>query len=320
MSARIEIPPFPESWFCLLAASDVPAGEMKPIRFFGKDLICWRGEDGEAHVQDAYCAHLGANIGCGGFVKENTVVCPFHHWRYDGDGRNVEIPYRDSPQRAAKLTTLPVIEANGEIYAWYSETGEEPSWMPPVLPEASDDSFLRFESEVWDIRTHVQEIFENSVDVSHFQFVHGVSGFGAVELVSEGPMFRSIASVTMKTKRGEVDGAVESELWGLGLDYVRQRGLGPGLTKTIFSITPVEDELVRSRYTFFVERDEETGEASRYGKSFMAEFSRQILQDIPIWENKTYRKHPRLAMGEGAIVDFRRWAEQFYAETEPVAA
>jgi hypothetical protein len=122
----------------------------------------------------------------------------------------------------------------------------------------------------------VQEIFENTVDIAHFQFVHGVSGFGAVELVQDGPMFRSIASVTMKTPRGEVNGAVESELWGLGLDYVRQRGLGPG--KTIFAATPVEEELVRASYTFFVEKNEETGEPSNYGNGLMREFSRQITR------------------------------------------
>jgi phenylpropionate dioxygenase-like ring-hydroxylating dioxygenase large terminal subunit len=314
MSKRINLPPFPDSWYRVATSAEVDAGQILSLRYFGEELICWRGEDGEAHVQGAYCAHLGANIGCGGFVKGDSVVCPFHHWRYDGDGRNVEIPYRDKPQRAARLASYPTFEANGLIYAWYSAEKAEPEWKPPVLDEALDDGYMRFESEPWEIRTHVQEIFENTVDIAHFQFVHGVSGFGAVELVQEGPMFRSIASVTMKTPRGEVNGAVESELWGLGIDCVRQRGLGPG--KTIFTATPVEEELVRANYTFFVEKNEETGEPSNYGKGLMREFSRQITQDIPIWEAKIYREHPRLAMGEGAIVDFRRWVEQFY---EPAA-
>jgi len=310
MSKRINLPPFPDSWYRVATSAEVGAGQILSLRYFGEELICWRGEDGEPHVQGAYCAHLGANIGCGGFVKGDTVVCPFHHWRYGGDGRNVEIPYRDKPQRAARLASYPTFEANGLIYAWYSAEKAEPEWNPPVLDEALDDGYMRFDSEPWEIRSHVQEIFENTVDIAHFQFVHGVSGFGAVELVQEGPMFRSIASVTMKTPRGEVNGAVESELWGLGIDCVRQRGLGPG--KTIFTATPVEEELVRANYTFFVKRNEETGEPSNYGKGLMREFSRQITQDIPIWEAKIYREQPRLAMGEGAIVDFRRWVEQFY--------
>jgi phenylpropionate dioxygenase-like ring-hydroxylating dioxygenase large terminal subunit len=314
MTKRIDLPPYPDSWYRVATSSEVEPGEILSLRYFGEELICWRGEDGLAHVQGAYCAHLGANIGCGGFVKGDSVVCPFHHWRYDGEGRNVEIPYRDKPQRAARLTSYPTFEGNGLIYAWYSAQQNEPDWTPPILAEALDPGYLRFDSDPWEIKTHVQEIFENTVDIAHFQFVHGVSGFGAVELVQDGPMFRSIASVTMKTPRGEVNGAVESELWGLGLDYVRQRGLGPG--KTIFAATPVEEELVRASYTFFVEKNEETGEPSNYGNGLMREFSRQITQDIPIWEAKIYRDQPRLAMGEGAIVDYRRWVEQFY---EPAA-
>jgi hypothetical protein len=160
------------------------------------------------------------------------------------------------------------------------------------------------------IKTHVQEVFENTVDAAHFQYVHGIPGFGAVELVEEGPMFRSVASVTMQTPRGEVEGAVESELWGLGVDVVRQRGLGDAFA--IFTITPIEDGLVRAGYTFFIRGAGESGQPDRYGQGFMREFNRQIQQDIPIWEAKIYRPHPKLARGEGAFIDFRRWAQQFY--------
>jgi nitrite reductase/ring-hydroxylating ferredoxin subunit len=315
---RISLAPFPDGWYRVAASADIETGGLAALRYFGRDLIAWRGEDGEAHVHDAFCAHLGANIGHGGFVDGNTVACPFHHWRYDGSGQNVRIPYRDKPQRAAKLASWRAMERNGQILVWHSESGRGPDWEPPVIPEATDPAYMRVEvSEPWTINTHVQEIFENTVDIAHFQFVHGVSGFGSVELLTEGPRFRSIAGVTMKTPRGEVEGAVESDLWGLGLDYVRQRGLGPG--RTIFSATPVEEGVVEARYTFFVERNEETGEPSRYGAGLIREFNRQITQDIPIWEHKMYRAQPKLAMGEGPIVDFRRWAEQFYDDAASTA-
>lgn len=308
---RIGLPPFPDGWYRVASSHEVAPGELISLQAFGQDLICWRGEeDGEAHVFDAFCAHLGANIGHGGFVTGDTVVCPFHHWRYDGTGCNVLIPYRDKPQRAARLTRWTALERNGQILVW---TGtDEPAWSPPELPEAVNPDFVRVDSEqTWTIRTHVQEVFENSVDVSHFQFVHGVTGFGAVELVEQGPMFRSTAAVTMETPRGPVEGAVESELWGLGIDIVRQVGIGDA--RSIFWVTPVDDERIVAGHTFFVRRAEDGDGPSRYGKGFMREFSRQLQQDIPIWEHKRYRKQPRLAMGEGAIVDFRRWTEQFYS-------
>lgn len=311
MARRIDLAPFPDSWYRVAMSNAVTKGSLIPVRAFGQDLICYRGEtSGDAHVLDAYCAHLGANIAVGGFVDGDNVVCPFHHWQYDGMGRNVVIPYRDRPNRGARLGCLPTLERNGHILAWYSESGSKPTWEPPVLPGLDGDDYTLVNSETWTIRTHVQEIFENTVDVAHFQYVHGVSGFGSVELVEDGPMFRSVASVTMKTPRGPVDGAIESELWGLGIDVVRQRGIGDA--RAMFTITPVEDTVLRAVYTFVLRRDPETGEADRYGNGFMREFNRQITQDIPIWENKVFRPAAKLATGEGAITEYRRWAEQFY--------
>jgi nitrite reductase/ring-hydroxylating ferredoxin subunit len=302
----------PSGWYRVAAAGDLAPGEMLPLHVFGQELIAFRGESGRVSVLDAYCAHLGAHIGHGGFVKGDDVVCPFHNWRYNAAGANVEIPYRERPQRAAKLRAWPTLERNGVVLVWFSPVGSAPDWEPPELAEASDARFIWLEPDdtTWDIRTHPQEVCENTVDIAHFRYVHGVSGFGAVELIEDGPTLRSIASVTMQTGRGEVDGAIESELWGLGLDVVRQRGIGEATV--LFSITPIDDGLVRCRYTFMVPRDGDG--PNRYGQAVMREFCKQITQDIPIWEHKIYRERPKLAMGEGAIVDFRRWAEQFYED------
>ena len=55
------------------------------------------------------------------------------------------------------------------------------------------------------------------------------------------------------------------------------------------------------------------GVTSTVGAAFMREVTRQLEQDIPIWENKIYREHPVLTRGESGIVAHRRWAEQFYS-------
>ena len=45
---------------------------------------------------DAYCPHLGANIGIGGRVIGDCLECPFHGWQFRGsDGKVTKIPYAD---------------------------------------------------------------------------------------------------------------------------------------------------------------------------------------------------------------------------------
>ena len=64
----------------------------------------------------------------------------------------------------------------------------------------------------------------------------------------------------------------------------------------------------------FTVRDIGKGITGGIGKAFIAEVSRQLEQDIPIWENKVYKNPPVLCDGDGPIGLFRRWAKQFYPE------
>ena len=157
-------------------------------------------------------------------------------------------------------------------------------------------------------------MFENTVDIAHFATVHGVSGFGDLDLETDGHWLKAVAEVTFQTPRGPVSGAVDSELYGMGIDVVRHRGLGRSCT--LLTVTPIDGEFVDARYTFFVLTDAETGEMSRMGLGFARDFCKQIEQDIPIWESKIYRDRPQLARGEGAITEFRSWARQSYEESQ----
>lgn len=57
----------------------------------------FRGQEGQAHVLNAYCPHLGANLAVGGRVVGNCIECPFHGWRFEGsDGKCVKIPYAEN--------------------------------------------------------------------------------------------------------------------------------------------------------------------------------------------------------------------------------
>lgn len=67
----------------------------------GEQVAVFRGRDGKAHVVDAYCPHLGANLAVGGRVVGNCIECPFHGWQFNGeDGKCVRIPYAEKGKRS----------------------------------------------------------------------------------------------------------------------------------------------------------------------------------------------------------------------------
>jgi phenylpropionate dioxygenase-like ring-hydroxylating dioxygenase large terminal subunit len=309
------MPPFPQGWYVVAHSGELTAGAVMPLRRFGRDLVAYRGEGGDVHVMDAHCPHLGAHIGYGGMVRGDDVVCPFHQWRFNCEGRNVEIPYRDTFNRGARLRTWRVEETNGTVLVWFDAADEEPTWRVPRLAELDDETYLPpIPSEPYVVRTHVQEIVENAVDMAHFRYVHGVRGFGALEVVEDGPMFRATTAITFDSPRGPVEGYIQNEAWGLGVNFNRPLGLLP--TCAIISQTPIDEGTIEFRFTFVVPRVPGTDEPTNAAKSFIKDYHYQIQQDIPIWEHKIYRENPKLARGEGAVADLRRWASQFYAKVD----
>ena len=316
VAQRFPFSSYPKGWFQVAYGRDVADGTVVSLNYFGRRLICYRGQSGTVYVLDAHCPHLGADIAVGGAVREDCVVCPFHGWKFNGRGVNVEIPYAKTPNRVARLRAWPTVERAGIIFVWHSPDGDEPEWELPKVPEAQDAAFTFYAPAEarWVFRSHPQEVFENTVDIAHFVTVHGVSAFGQLDVQCEGHQFRAVAEVSFQTPRGPVSGAVDSELFGMGLDVVRHRGLGRSCT--LLTVTPIDGEWVEARYTFFVALDPETGEKTRMGLGFARDFCKQIEQDIPIWEAKIYRDKPALASGESAISEFRNWARQSYAESD----
>ena len=219
--------PIPYSWYQVAWSDELPVGGVRPLYYFATDLVLWRDDEGTAHLQDAICPHLGAHLGHGGHVEGCTLQCPFHGWRYDGEGTNVDIPYSSRTNGRAKLRTYPVVERNGLIMAWYHPDGVEPLFDIPEVPELNDDT--RFTPQVhrsFDIPAAWQEIAENQVDVAHFRYVHNTDIVPEIaEYSTDGHMAYLRSEQKFPTPQGTVDGRIDVDTYCPGFGVVRFRGI-----------------------------------------------------------------------------------------------
>ncbi len=307
---RFEIPPFPNGWFQVAYSDELTPGDVVPLTYFGTELVLYRDTAGAAHVLDAYCPHLGAHLGYGGRVEDDCIRCPFHAWRFDGDGRCVEVPYAEKIPPLARLDAWPVFEANGLVMVYHHMDRQTPAWTPPELPEYTSDSWTDYTRRRWKIRTHNQEMAENGVDSAHFKYVHGTPEQPATRAEIDGHIFRVRSPVQYSTPQGAIEGQIASDSYAFGFSTVRFTGIVE--TLLVSSVTPIDGEYVDVRFSFKTKKIGNDAMTSNVGRAFIAEIERQLGQDIPIWEHKMMKMRSVLCDGDGPIGLFRRWAKQFY--------
>lgn len=304
----------PSGWFAVAETPDVEVGDAKAAFYFDSHLVVWRDETGEAHVQDAFCPHLGAHFGHGGTVENCQLVCPFHGWKFDGEGTNTEIPYSERVNRSAKLRTYPVLERNGFIYAWYHPFEGEPTYEIPVVEDILTDEFSGPTKTNHVVETGIQEMAENGVDSAHFRYVHNVEEVPVIQRYDiEG--HRTIMESLQKfpTPRGVVDGRIDATAEGPGVSIVRFSGIIDTILVT--ASTPVRSDQTETRFHFYVRNLGDAAANSSVGAAFAAEVDKQFIEDMPIWEHKAHLVRPALADTDGPFMKFRKWYSQFYVDS-----
>ena len=318
MTRRIDLPPYPRGWFAVASSDQLAIGEVRPIRYFGRELVLFRTDSGEARVFDAYCPHLGAHLGHGGTVEGDDLVCPFHGWRFGADGDCSGMPYGKRIPANAKTPTWPVREKHGVVLVWHSARGDAPDWE---MPDWDDARWTPSLSRTWTIAGHTQEVCENTADFGHFRFIHETHLMHATaEPELEGPTF----TVAMESDPEALVPDLRLEdpiLAGHGFCF------GPGLTAADLTVkdsgleamqrlyvTPVDEEHVELRGVVNVGRLDDPAATEAYAKALSEAAFAQWESDVPIWEHKVYRETPALNETESAIAVFRRWYAQFYAE------
>ena len=159
--------------------------EPKAVRFFGQELVLYRGRaSGRAVLLDAWCPHMGTHLArnhtsyvvrSGEQVDGDNIRCPFHRWRFGPDGHCNEIPYSTAPiPQAARIRSWRVVEIMGAVFAWHDPEDGEPDYEIPVLAEWNDPAWVRWTfDDLGVLACHPQEVVDNIVDAAHQAPVHG---------------------------------------------------------------------------------------------------------------------------------------------------
>lgn len=309
--------PYPAGWYRFRYSHELGPGQVVAGRFFGRPLVGWRGRDGVPHVMDGHCAHLGAHLG-DGRVQGDQLQCPFHGWRYGGDGRCAAVPFADAIPDGAALTSHPVVERSGVVWFWQDTTGAAPWFELPDLPECSSPDWRRRSLHRRVIHSRIHDPRENAVDTAHTPFVHRRSfpvlpgtlpEIRAWQVDATGTRldFQIVSSVGRATRPREI--RVDFSMVGPG--FAAMRSSQPADLLFLVPLTPVDEQRLVFTMQTWVRRSRVPWLNDLLGVLAFRYFLRGLLEDYPIFERKLYLERPCLTAADGPVAELRRWMAQF---------
>ena len=320
----------PTGWFQIGWSGEYPKGAVKPLRYFGEDLVAFRTESGELSVIEGHCPHLGAHLGHGGKVIGDCIACPYHGWQWNGDGKNPLIPYQDKPI-TKKLKTWHIREQHELVFMWHDPKGGAPRWEIPDIfgylperPRTAADFYPAWPhgASVWpDEPICPQQGIENGPDTMHFRYAHNAP---------EDPVMLSFKTTDTtwdniigfkSPKTGEVAMTLRASHPGVSMAFAEFDGRNG--YRLVLAHTPVDEYGSDIRVSYWFSRRD--GDTSEQMPEDLQEMAKQIFdlteEDLIIWRNQKFVPKPVFAQQDvEAYSSFRRHCLRFYEDDVPAVS
>jgi phthalate 4,5-dioxygenase oxygenase subunit len=165
---------FRRFWLPAVAAAELEVdGPPVRLRILHEDLVAFRDTNGKVGVIAAFCSHrlaplfFGRNEQCG-------LRCPYHGWKFDIEGKCVEMPNvprgnAASVREQVALTAYPAQEAGGLIWIYMGPAARRPAFprLESTLVPAAHGHVSR-----WLQRSNWLAGLEGELDSAHISWLH----------------------------------------------------------------------------------------------------------------------------------------------------
>jgi 3-ketosteroid 9alpha-monooxygenase subunit A len=280
---------FARGWHCLGPASMFKDGQPHAIEAFGTKLVVFQGEDGNLNVLNAFCLHMGGDLSDGRIIG-NTVACPFHDWRWNGEGywspdwAWTEAIVENHPRELIdNLADMPHF-----FYVHGERKGAQPGYFKCVFDKH--------------VATQYMECGSDDVTPSYDRDSHydgdpeKIDGFLRSESTWNGPAY--------------------------SVDYLWWRFPEVGVLYSVLflSILPIAPCKFRLGMGVLTRKKEGLSEEENHARH-MTNFEGlkvATFQDVRIWQRKARIDNPLVTDSDGPVYRLRTWYDQFYSDRDKV--
>ena len=280
-----------EYWYIAAYSSELRSRPLSRT-VLGTPLVLFRRRDGTVAGLIDRCAHRNMALSRGR-VRDGSIECSYHGWRYAADGRCVEIPSLETgaePPANAAVRSFQTTEKDG--FVWVYMGSKNPTQPPYSFPYSGDPRWTTFRMKTR-FAASAFACLENFLDCPHTVYVHTTwfRSRDAREVRARVFPRQDGVEVEFFDER-EAKSVVSRLLFPAGKKMIhKDRFLMPTTSRVDYSFGPDRHFIITSHCTPITERETEvyTVITYRFGhigslvKIFFAPLARLIIrQDVKI--------------------------------------
>jgi phthalate 4,5-dioxygenase len=165
---------FRRFWHPVALSEELAERDGPPVRVtvLGESLVAFRATDGRIGLVEQACAHRCANLFYGR-NEEGGIRCIYHGWKYDVDGRCIDMPTVPAGSRYhgnISIRAYPTREFGDVVWAYLGPAQHMPQQLPQLefatLPASHRFVTKRLQQCNW------AQSMEGALDTAHFSFLH----------------------------------------------------------------------------------------------------------------------------------------------------
>ena len=158
----------PDYWYAVEEVRRVKPGTVVEVVFWKRSIALFRGKDGSFHALDNRCAHRQIKLSLGN-VKDCRLVCAYHGWEYDENGRCVATAHdrlgQDLPN--VSLRTYPVKVRYGLVWLFPGDPAQAEARRIPDIPELEGPDRWACVPLTFTCSAHHSMVIDNVSDFTH---------------------------------------------------------------------------------------------------------------------------------------------------------
>lgn len=157
-------------WYLICHAKELK-NKILPKKILGEEIIIYRTKSGKPVALEDRCCHRNVKLSLG-YLEDENVVCGYHGWEFNCEGKCVLIPSQLPDRRIsvkAEIKKYPVKEFNKWIWVFIGDPEKANDLDPPNLPEMNQWDFT-YKEHIFE--ADLEAAAESLIDPYHIKFTH----------------------------------------------------------------------------------------------------------------------------------------------------